>query len=34
VSAETLATSLEMDGADGELATIEGRELRISVEKS
>src|SRR5215212_8270903 len=34
VSAETLATSLETDGADGEPATIEGRELRISVEKS
>jgi isoleucyl-tRNA synthetase len=34
VSAETLATSLELDGADGELATIEGRELRISVAKT
>ena len=33
MSAETLATSLETDGADGEPATIEGRELRISVEK-
>jgi hypothetical protein len=33
VSAETLATSLEMDASDGEAATIEGRELRISVEK-
>ena len=33
VSAETLATSLETDGGDGEPATIEGRELRISVEK-
>ena len=33
VSAETLATSLETDGADGEPATIEGRELLISVEK-
>ncbi len=33
VSAETLATSLETDGAEGEPATIEGRELRISVEK-
>jgi len=34
VSAETLATSLETDAAEGESATIEGRELRISVEKS
>jgi isoleucyl-tRNA synthetase len=34
VSAETLATSLETNDADGEPATIEGRELRISVEKS
>jgi len=34
VSAETLATSLDLDGADGEPATIEGRELRISVEKT
>jgi isoleucyl-tRNA synthetase len=34
VSAETLATSLEMDAADGEAATIDGRELRISLEKS
>jgi isoleucyl-tRNA synthetase len=34
VSAETLATSVDMDAADGEPATIEGRELRISVEKS
>jgi isoleucyl-tRNA synthetase len=33
VTAETLATSLETDGADGEPATIEGRELLISVEK-
>ena len=33
VSAETLATSLETDGAEGEPATIDGRELRISVEK-
>ena len=33
VSAETLATSLELDGADGEPAAIEGRELLISVEK-
>jgi isoleucyl-tRNA synthetase len=34
VSTETLATSLETDSSDGEPATIEGRELRISVEKS
>ena len=34
VSAETLATSLDTGGADGEPATIEGRELLISVEKS
>ena len=34
VSAETLATSLRLDAADGEPATIEGRELRIGVEKS
>ena len=34
VSAETLATSLETDGADGEPVSIEGRELSISVEKS
>ena len=34
VSAETLATSLDLDAADGEPATIEGRELRIGVEKS
>ena len=34
VSAETLATSLDLDAADGEPATIEGHELRISVEKS
>ncbi len=34
VSAETLATSLDTGGADGEPATIEGLELRISVEKS
>jgi isoleucyl-tRNA synthetase len=33
VSAETLATSLETDGADGESVSIEGRELSISVEK-
>ncbi len=33
VSTETLATSLETDGAEGEPATIDGRELRISVEK-
>ena len=33
VSTETLATSLETDASDGEAATIEGRELRISVEK-
>ena len=33
VSAETLATSLETDAADGEPATIEGRKLLISVEK-
>jgi isoleucyl-tRNA synthetase len=34
VSAETLATSLETDGTDGESVLIEGRELSISVEKS
>jgi isoleucyl-tRNA synthetase len=34
VSTETLATSLETDGADGEPVSIEGRELSISVEKS
>jgi isoleucyl-tRNA synthetase len=33
VSAETLATSLDTDASDGETATIEGRELRISVAK-
>jgi isoleucyl-tRNA synthetase len=34
VSAETLATSLETDGAEGEPVSIEGRQLSISVEKS
>jgi isoleucyl-tRNA synthetase len=34
VSAETLATSLETDGTDGEPVSIEGRELNISVQKS
>ncbi len=33
VSTETLATALELDGADGEPVAIEGRELLISVEK-
>ena len=33
LTGETLATSLETDGAEGEPATIDGRELRISVEK-
>jgi isoleucyl-tRNA synthetase len=34
LTGETLATSLVYDGAAGEPATIEGRELRISVEKA
>jgi isoleucyl-tRNA synthetase len=33
VCAETLATSLDLDGAAGEPALIEGRELRIGVAK-
>jgi isoleucyl-tRNA synthetase len=33
VSAETLTTALALDAADGEPATIDGRELRIEVEK-
>jgi hypothetical protein len=31
VTGETLAKALSFDGAGGEPATIEGRELRISV---
>jgi isoleucyl-tRNA synthetase len=34
VTGETLATSLSYDGAGGEAATIEGRELRIAVERA
>ena len=34
VTAETLATSLQTDGADGESVSIEGRSLSISVEKA
>jgi isoleucyl-tRNA synthetase len=34
VSGETLATSLSYDGAGGEATTIEGRELRIAVERA
>jgi isoleucyl-tRNA synthetase len=34
VAGETLATSLSYDGADGATAKIEGRELRISVERA
>jgi isoleucyl-tRNA synthetase len=33
VATETLATSLETDASEGEPATIDGRELRIGVEK-
>jgi isoleucyl-tRNA synthetase len=33
VSGETLATALSYDGDGGEPATIEGRELRISVQR-
>jgi isoleucyl-tRNA synthetase len=34
VSGETLATSLSYNGAGGEVATIEGKELRIAVERA
>jgi isoleucyl-tRNA synthetase len=34
VARETLATSLSFDGADGPAADIEGRQLRISVERA
>jgi isoleucyl-tRNA synthetase len=34
VAGETLATSVAFDGADGTPATIEGRELRIGLEKT
>jgi isoleucyl-tRNA synthetase len=34
VAGETLATSLRYDGADGAPAEIEGRELRIGVERA
>jgi hypothetical protein len=34
VSAETLATSVELGGGDGEPAVVDGRELRIGVERS
>jgi isoleucyl-tRNA synthetase len=34
VTGETLATALSYDGAGGEPATIEGRELRISVQRA
>jgi hypothetical protein len=35
VTGETLATSISYDGADvGEPATIEGRELRIALERA
>jgi hypothetical protein len=31
---ETLATSLDLEGDDGEAITLEGRELRIGVAKA
>jgi isoleucyl-tRNA synthetase len=34
VTGETLATALSYDGAAGEPATIDGRELRIAVERA
>jgi isoleucyl-tRNA synthetase len=34
VAGETLATSVSYDGAGGEVATIDGRELRIDVERA